>query len=384
MITINLVGESITGSYNSKNFGVSFNKDVYGKMLKLQEEAENAESLEEVEAIIERFKPLTIENFKTTIEGASEFLQYNEKTDQTFLKFNDVVSNVPMPQGFVDRLNESIEKKINIEPMIKFWIRVLRNPKLTPVKLKKMVNYINATYLDRTLATEIMEEHGVSQEVADERATTRQVPITKEGLMQTYKVSREVRTKFDKETGDKIDRYTATFDEDTGLKSYDEPEHAEDRLFEPAVWGQSGDEFSCGSKVGHFIRVGEVHALASWDMVNCDDNRSCVAGLHVGNLDYIRGYQNQNTVTHNVFVDPMLIGAVPDDSSGAIRCKEYMVYDTFAGPTKSLYRSSSYASKTDGQWDEMKAEAVKINKAFVDEAKAKAKEAQEQLDGIDF
>ena len=110
MITINLVGESITGSYNSKNFGVSFDKDVYGKMLKLQEEADNAESIEEIEEIIERFIPLTVENFKTTIEGASEFLQYNSKTDQTFLKFNDVVSNVPMPQGFVDRLNESIEK----------------------------------------------------------------------------------------------------------------------------------------------------------------------------------------------------------------------------------------------------------------------------------
>lgn len=375
MITLNVVKDSITGSYGGTHFGVSFDEKVYKEMQKLQKKAEKATTMDALKKIMEKFAPLTIEDFKATIEGASEYLHYNPKTQQTFLMYNKVVSNVPMPAGFVDRLNESIEKDIDILPMIKFWIRVLRNPKLTPDKLGRIVDYINSTYVDNKYAEELMDEQGLSYEVAVERATRIQVPITQEGLLQTYKVSREKLTKFDKDSGDKVDRYKATFDEETGLKSYEEPEFAEDRTFEPAVQGTSGDTFSCAGKEGHIIKVGQIHALASWDMVNCNDNQSCVKGLHVGNLDYIRGYQNNNTVTHNVFVDPMLIGAVPGGHDGAIRCKEYMVYDTFAGVTKSMYRSSEYASKTDLQWADMLTKAVEKNNAFV-------KATQEDVDSV--
>lgn len=382
MITLNVVKDSITGSYGGTHFGVSYDEKVYKEMQKLQKKAEKATTMDAMKKIMEKFAPLTIEDFKATIEGASEYLHYNPKTQATFLKYNKVVSNVPMPVGFVDRLNESIEKKIDILPMIKFWIRTLRNPKLTPDKLGRIVDYINATYVDTEYLNQLMDDEGLSYEVAEERATRIQVPITNEGLLQTYKVSREKRTKFDAVTGDKVDRYKATFDEETGLKSYEEPEFAEDRTFEPAVQGTSGDEFSCGGKEGHIIKVGEVHALAHWDMVNCNDNQSCVRGLHVGNLDYIRGYQNDNTVTHNVFVDPMLIGAVPGGHDGAIRCKEYMVYDTFAGVTKSLYRSSEYAGKTDLQWNAMLAEAVEKNAAFVKAAKEDVEEVNEQIGAL--
>lgn len=382
MITLNVVGDVISGSYGGEHFGITFDQDIYDQMLKLQAEANSADTVKELKAIIEKFTPLTVEDFKATIEGASEYLHYNAKTGETFLKYNKVVSNVPMPQGFVDRLNESIEKNIDILPMIKFWIRTLRNPKLHPVKLGKIINYINATYVDMEYATKLMDDHGVSYEVAVERATRIQVPITQEGLLQTYKVSKEKLTKFDTENGEVIDRYKATFDAETGLKSYDEPEFAEDRVFEPAVQGDRHDAFSCGDKIGHIIKVGEVHALADWSMVNCDDDRSCVAGLHVGNLDYIRGYQNSGTVTHNVFVDPMFIGAVPDDNTGAIRCKEYMVYDTFAGVTKSLYRSSEYASKTDLQWNDMLTEAVKTNTEFLAKVAEDVEEVTEQMESL--
>jgi len=382
MITLNVSGEVITGSYNGKNFGVSYSKELYDKMVKLQASANEAESLEDVEKILATFEPLTIEDFKTTIEGASQYLHFNEATSETFLKYNDVVSNVPMPKGFVDRINESIEKDIDILPMVKFFIRTLRNPKLTPDKLKRIVRYINSTYLDATYANKLMEEHGVSQEVANERATRIQVPITQEGLLQTYKVSREVTTKYDKEDGKKVDRYKVSFDEDTGLKTYDKPEFAEDLLFEPAVQRGSGDAFMCGDKLGHFIRVGEVHKLVNWDQVDCSDQRSCVKGLHVGNLDYIRGYQNSGTCTHNIFIDPMYIGAVPNDGTGVIRCKEYMVYDLFDGVTKSMYRSSTYASKTDEAWQDMLTEAVKENAAFIAKLVEETKETDEQMNAL--
>lgn len=378
MITLNLIKDYITGSYNSTHFGVKYTKEVYDQMKKLQEEANNAETIAEIEDVLKRFEPLTLEDFKTTVEGTSKYLQVNERTNEVFLKYNGEISNVAMPKGFVDRLYESIEKDIDIQPMIKFWVRVLRNPKLNKVKLDRIVNYINTTYIDKELAYKLMDKHGISSKEATKAATGRQVPITNEGLLQTYKVSTEITTKFDEKTGEKIDRYTATFDEETGLKTYKKPEYAEDLVFEPAVQGKSGDAFYCGEELGHKIKVGQRHYLDSWDKVNCDDNISCVKGLHVGNLDYIKGYQHDNTVTHNVFIDPMHIGAVPNDTSGAIRCKSYMVYDTFVGPTKSLYRSSDYAKLTDKEWKEMLKEAVKDIDTFTEETIKAAEESKKQ------
>ena len=54
----------------------------------------------------------------------------------------------------------------------------------------------------------------------------------------------------------------------------------------------------------------------------------------------------------------MHIGAVPDDTDGAIRCKQYFVHSSLAGVNGSIYHSSSYAALTDAEWDAIRAEAV--------------------------
>ena len=73
----------------------------------------------------------------------------------------------------------------------------------------------------------------------------------------------------------------------------------------------------------------------------------CVKGLHVGGLDYIRGYQRSGTETHNVFIDPMDIGAIPNDDTGAIRVMSYLVHSSFAGVNRSIYHSSRFAAISD-------------------------------------
>jgi hypothetical protein len=54
----------------------------------------------------------------------------------------------------------------------------------------------------------------------------------------------------------------------------------------------------------------------------------------------------------------MHIGAVPDDETGAIRCKQYFVHSSLVGVNGSIYHSSTYAAMTDSEWDEMRAIAV--------------------------
>jgi len=229
---------------------------------------------------------------------------------------------------------------------------------------ERFFNYINLKYVHPVLKKELIEEKGLSEEVAERRATMYQMKITKEGLLNGYKVSTEIMTKFKEgEDGEvnEVPRYKRTFNVDTGeIESDGLPEHVEDRLFEPAIMGSSGDAFFCEGTNGyakpcHFIKVGCTHRLPGWDHVNTNDRRSCVKGLHFGGLEYIDGIGGE---IHNIFVDPMHIGAVPDDETGAARCLQYFVHSSLAGVNGSIYHSSTYAAKTDEEWSEMRAKIV--------------------------
>jgi hypothetical protein len=398
MITVNKVGESITGSYVivengkpvSKTYGVVYSEDAYKTMSDFAVKSENVESMDEYNELVQAFIPLTAEDHKKTVATICPYIYVNNSSKEYFLKQGDSISKVPMPASFVDRIITSFEKGIDVMPLIRFWTRLLRNPKFTLDKAELICGYIANTYVDVEYLEELMDKEGVSYEVARERATSLQTPVTQEGLLCTYKVSREILHKYiiDEEGNKKrVDRYTPTktIDEVTGeITSKDNlPEFIEERIFEPAVVGQSHDAFYCGDTLGHIIKVGEVHRLDSWDQVDCRDYHSCVKGLHVGNLDYIRGYQHQSDAeTHNIFVDPMHIGAVTNDGSAALRVKQYFVHSSFAGVNKSVYHSSTYAKLTDEEWAEMRKEAIDSLNAKLESKANKAVATIEHLNSL--
>ena len=291
MIIVNRIGDTISGSVNSKQFGVTYSDEKYKLMKELEERANTVEQMDELQAIVAEFIPLTKESYKELVEAATPYLHVNKATNKYYLKYNDVVSKKDIPQALVDKILISVEKGIDITPLIKCWVRFLRNPNFTDLKAKKFAEYITAPYLNKDMAAKLMRESGVSQELADQLATTNQVAITIEGLLVGYKASKEILTRYDLNEGQEVvtkSRYTKSVDPDTGAITYAEPEFVEDRLFEPAVVGQSHDAFNCVhngvDKPGHHIRVGCLHYLPSWDQVDCNDNHSCVKGLHCGSL----------------------------------------------------------------------------------------------------
>jgi len=390
MITINVIDDQISGSFGETPFSVPYSKDTYKKMQALADKSSTAKSIKAYNALLDEFRKLAVHDFTELVETKCEFIQANKATGQFFLKNNDVVSDIPMPQPLVDRIMASVEKGVDFEPLVKMWIRFLRNPILKEKTAEgfgqdfsdRFFSFVNAEYVHPTLKKELMEKHGLSDEVAAKRATMYQMKITKEGLLNGYKVSREYTDAFDTETGERVDRYTRTFDPDTGeIVSEGKPETVEQRIFIPAVMGMGGDPFTCeGSNgfdnPGHFIKVGCTHRLKDWSCVNTDDRRSCVKGLHVGGLMYISNYGGE---IHNIFVDPMHVGAVPAGGDGAIRVLQYFVHSSLAGVNGSIYHSSSYASKTDEEWAEMRKEAVAASKEMIDAAKA----AQAKLKALD-
>ena len=373
MISINVIGNLISGSYGNTPFSRSFEKDIYDQMCDLAEQADQSETVEEYNKILSEFSLLTTEDLNEKFphaEFAGGVTLFKDAAGRYFIKFVDgIIIDIPMPQALVDRVFDSMDTGASVDPLFKLWMRWCRNPILRK-KVKdgrgdnfsrRFFEFIDMKYVHPQLKEEFMEEHGLSEDVATERSTMYQVKITKEGLINAFKVSREIMHKYDSETGEEIPRYQRTFNIDTGeIEGDGLPEHVEERLFEPSVKGQSGDAFYCEGANGydspqHFIKVGCTHRLPSWDMVNTNDDRSCVPGLHVGGLKYIAWYSGE---IHNVFVDPMHVGAVPDSEDGAIRCLQYFVHSSLSGVNGSMYHSSTYAALTDEQWEEMKGDII--------------------------
>ena len=368
MITINVIDEKICGSYGDTPFTVDYSKELYDEMQKLAAEGASVETVDDYKTIISEFADLCVVDYTKAIETKCEYIHVNKATGEFFLKHEGATSSIPMPEALVDRIFDSLDKDLDFMPLVKMWTRWLRNPVLWQ-KMRagygnefseRFFNFVNMQYVHPKLKADLIEQ-GLTEDAAEKRAIMYQMKITNEGLLNGYKVSREVLHKYDQETGEEVDRYKRTFNIDTGeIEGDGLPEHVEDRLFEPSMMGSSGDAFFCEGANGfanpqHFIKVGCTHRLESWDQVNVDDRRSCVKGLHIGGLMYINCYSGE---IHNIFVDPMHIGAVPDDDTGAIRCKQYFVHSSLVGVNGSIYHSSSYAAMTDAEWDDMRIEAV--------------------------
>lgn len=381
MIIINRTETLITGSVDGKQFGVSFDEQKYQNMLRLQQKSNEVQTVEELKAVVEEFEPLTQENFKEQVETICPYIVVNKHTNKFYLRYANTVSSRPLPQVFVDKILKSVEKNIPIDPLIKCWARYMRPVKGKPAynqeQAKLFTQYIDAPYTNAKLKAELIAK-GYAEKVATERATTSQVSITQEGLLVCYKVSREITVRYELNEEEEVitkSRYKKSVDPDTGLVSYDEPQFVEERLFEPYIQGKNGDAFYSGDKLGHFIRVGLTHYLDSWDKVSSPGHK----GLHCGGLRYIAGYQQEGTVTHNIFVDPMdihTIAGLGNGNDGAMTVKRYFVYGSFAGVNKNLYHSSEYAKLTDAEYAQLVQEAVSDSQMKKDELDELLKETK--------
>lgn len=385
MIIVNRNGDNITGSFNGQQFSVTYDEQKYNLMLSLQQRANAATSMDQLHSVVEEFKVLTAENYKDRVETQSEYIVGNKHTNKFYLKYGDKVGNLPLPQVFVDKILKSVDKGIDITPLIKCIVRFLRpvpgRPDRTTSMLDLFTRYIDADYVNNENVSKLMDEHGLSADVARSKATTKQVAITQEGLLVCYKVSTEIMEKHflnDKEEVETRSRFGKTIDENTGFVTYNKAQFAEDRVFQPRIMGTRGDAFYCdkgdGSRtLGHIIKVGHSIYLDDWSKVGNPGQM----GLHCGGLSYIQGYQNDGTVTHNILVDPMDIygiahvGGIGND--GAMTVRRYFVHSTFDSVNKNIYHSSTYAALTDQEYAGIVEEVVKANEM-------KMKEAQELLE----
>lgn len=378
LLTVNKVNETISGVIDNSKYSLPFNEEAYKLLLGFEKVFSEAKTIEEAKAILEEAKKVTERKSSDLITQACPYLKLDDKTGLFYLTQGGKTSRIPLPKVLADRIIESFEKQIPFEPLVKAWIWFLRNPNFSVSKAENFANYLTTTVVDKEDAKKFVEEDGYSAEKANELATYNDVSITTNGLLSTYKYAKIKYTKFDSATGDVVDRYSVTYDEETGEATVNLPTNAEDYYLIPPIKGESGDAFYAGEELGHRIKVGSVHNLPDWSFVNTDDRQSCVKGLHLGGLRYIAGYGGQDRLLLNCLVNPMHIGAFDHDGRGAIRVLEYFVHSANFAPNKELYRESSYLARTEAQWADMRAEAIEKSEAAI----AKLKEYQDEINAF--
>jgi DNA-directed RNA polymerase subunit F len=377
MIVVNRLNDCILVSCRDKEYNVMYTKEKFEELCVISSASEKITSLEELNGLLEKVDEICKNNYKEKLESFCPELFVQPITGKHFLKLNGKISGVPIPEQFVRRIKESLDKGVKITPLIKCWRRFLRNKQSHSVDFaKRFCDYLDMKYTDPKKVNELMNNDNMSMEIAEKLATTYEVKITQEGLLSGYKISKEIEHKFvpDEDGNPKeVSRYTKSFDPNTGeiLGDNRTDVPAEERLFLPALQGYSGDAFFCegplgsSEKPGHFIRIGHLHRLPSWDNVNCDSSVACVKGLHLGGLSYISGWEGD---IHTALVDPAKIGAIPDYSGSlAIRVLEYFVYGSLTAVNHSIYHSSEYGKISDKKWEEEFEEILKFHGEMVSE-----------------
>lgn len=384
MLTINVISHGddkvLNGSLNGEKFNVPYSAELYAN-LKLQQDAYNGyEDTTLLDAWTEGVKALLEEKKEDIIETACPDLKKDNRTGFYYVVVEGTVSKTAVPEQLVGVILESIEKEIDPTPIVKAWIRFLRNPNFTEYKAAKFASYITSIIIDEEEAYKLMEKEGFTEEVAMKRASYNDVCITTEGLLVAKKYGRLITEGYDidPKTNDVIKvslfpKTPKTVDRITGVVSGDEdimPAFAEELYFQPPVQGERGDEFFNGDTAGHVMQVGKNITLEKWNMVNCNDDDHCVKGLHVGGYRYVQSYKSMKCQLLECFVDPAEIGAICDlneYSDGAIRVREYFINGAVGARTKGIYHSSAYAKMKDAEWEAYKLEAVKnANKLLAD------------------
>ncbi len=375
--------QRITGVVDSDKFNVAFTEELHADLQVLQKDLESIEDVDAYETWVESVKERLLQADEVdSITAACDDLMVDTKTGNYYVKVGAKVSKHAVPAALVDVILESAEKEIDPTPIVKAWVRFLRNPNFTPEKAELFADYITAIIIDYDEVEKLTNEDGYVYEKAIERAKYRDVTITNEGLIVAKKYA-QLLTKgyvIDPETNEAVleDLYkiSKTVDKFSGevKETTDFPEFTEELTFQPPIMGRSGNKFFCGDVEDHIIKVGEKHELASWDMVNTDDSRSCLPGLHVGGLQYVSAYSSLDAQLLDCFVDPADIGAICgmgafSDSDGAIRVKSYFIYKATQGRTKGIYHSSKYAAMRDAEWDKYKLAAIEeANKVKAEKA----------------
>lgn len=382
MITFRKLTDRITGSVNGKPFSLPKTDGYLNDLQIIIDTLEGGDmNPDEAEVAV---MALSKGSRKAVIAASCPYLMYNPMTSAYYLALNnEKVSDHQIPEALQYYLEYSHEHNIDVLPVVKAWTRFLKNPKYSKELGEWFQNYLTTDFTDYNEVDKLVEE-GYTNEAAVNIAKYKDIAITQEGLLATYKVAEIVTWEYTVEEDEFGNFVTKKNNKPmippvvcptTGAilepAKMAKPEFKEDLIFTPAIW-KNGDKFYSGDVLGYVYKVGEVQRLPKEAKRNYQ-NTFGGGGLYIGGLAYIAGYRSSGTHVLTCFVDPADIISFQAEGS-AIRVNALMpnnVWDETI-PLRGLYHSSTYAALSTQRLEEMLAEIAK------DEAEAEAKKAAKE------
>lgn len=379
MIIVNKTEKTIAGAISGKAFSIPYNETIYKKLKKAEEDYNSAKDGEEAKKYVTTAIELTKLQFGELVAQENPFLMFNPVRQEYFLVTNkgtkeELVDDRAIPEALTTMINESFENGFNYMPLIKTWARFLtREKEYTLQDATLFSNYLSAKFVDTELITDLIEKEGFTYQAAVERALFQDIAITQEGLLATYKVVEEVKTKwilvFDDEGNPIVnedgqpqkkqvlrDEYKKQYDIDPGTGETtitdNKPAYVEERMFAPAI-EKNGENFFSGNKYGYIYKVGEAQYLPK---INPTTNQPTVinynntfggGGLYSGGQEYISRYKSSGDAVLVCFLDPANIISFQSDGS-AIRSWELFPHNILEDEVelKGVYHSSKYAEES--------------------------------------
>jgi len=303
-------------SINGKIYKLTRKDQRVKEVIELATKANNVGSEEEIkkyeEQLLELMSPA--KRIVSLTDGRFEFDGHNKM----YLKATDT----PIPEFLAQKLMDFMEGGLPFEPLIKFWMHCLLNP--DPLVQQQLFKFL---------------EHNGH-------------PITTNGYFLAYKAVK-VKRKFDTQTGEKI--VSISYDENTGEAVPEKYTH--DLEFIPY---HNGD-------YGMLIKMGTPITMPREDC-DGDPNVTCSSGLHVGSMDYVSDFGNEEEVILQVLVNPRNVVSVPVDYNNTkMRVCEYFPISISNGENKKIYMEADYKTQDISMMEKELKEAIEAKNKLIAE-----------------
>lgn len=344
MIIVNTDLKSyISGCYGGKNFSIPFTKEKYDSIKGLEEHAKTAKTQEILKGIYLTMDEEVKVDYNALMIASVDGLLYRKDTKTYHLVMGEGFSDLHLPEVLVNKVIDNYSRGIENTPIVNMFRRFIYNPKPTQERLDMLANYVTQTWFDAEEADRLMEEQGLSEEVAKVYATYNNIQITTEGYLRTYKVVDIIHNEETRENSKSLPMRDEKGRFIKGAKAEEAKKFLEDIDFTPAIW-KDGDKFFSNGVLGYKYKIGELAALPDWSYTSLVDESYHDKGLHNGGLSYIQGYLQEDRQLLDVFVCPSQIAKFTDHGLGEMTCKEFYIYGAtyMDGNMKSLYHTSNY------------------------------------------
>ena len=250
MITVNVTNCNATVLVGENTFIIPKSeviKSDFTALIHACELSENEENVAALTAWLVNAQDLEV------VDIIDDLFLHNTKTNKYYFA-DDTKQLLEIPSLLVDVINDLKKNGIPYTPIVEFFKRLRKNPKYSLPFADLAIESLMNTYLDNDRYVDLINK-GWNDEVAYCSSSRTVFTLTKDGNIIGYKKAAFKNHKYNTETGEMIDRYPFSYDEETGVKQTQYPTIAE--RFKYNIYSKETSKLKQIDENTHYV-VGQV------------------------------------------------------------------------------------------------------------------------------